>query len=97
MERALKKVKAIKGFYKHLAAYIIINILLIAMYWRNLEPGEEFLTFSIFSTAIFWGLGLAVHGFGVFGTDVFFGSNWEDRKIRELMDKDGRNNNDKWV
>src|SRR3982750_3319784 len=87
MERALKKVKSITGFYKHLAVYIIINIALLIMYWRDLDPGREFLSFSTFSTAIFWGLGLAIHAFGVFGTDVLFGSNWEDRKIRELMDK----------
>ena len=95
VEKAMKKVKSIKGFYKHLAVYIIINILLIAMHWRDLEPGEEFLSFATFSTAIFWGFGLAIHAFGVFGTDVFFGSDWEDRKIREIMDKDG-GSKEKW-
>lgn len=88
IERVMKKVKGIKGFYKHLAAYIIVNIFLLVAQWRNPDPGEVFLSFETFSTAIFWGLGLGLHAFGVFGTDAIFGSNWEDRKIREIMDKD---------
>jgi len=31
-----------------------------------------------------WGLGLTIHGFTVFG----YGSSWEEKKIREIMEKD---------
>ncbi len=54
LERAKKRVKQIKGYYKHFMAYIIVNIILIAMQYFNLEKGEVFFHFSTFSTAFFW-------------------------------------------
>ncbi len=94
MERARKRVKAIAGFYKHLSVYLLVNLLLLALRYFRLDPGEEFWRFETFSTAFFWGIGLAFHALGVFGTNLFLGPDWEDRKIRELMEKDKRYN--KW-
>lgn len=94
LERARKKVQSIMGFYKHLAAYVIVNLFLIAMKWFNLDPGEEFFTFGTFSTAFFWGIGLVFHGVGVFGTNIFLGKNWEERKIQEYMEREERKS--KW-
>jgi len=87
-ERALRRVKAISGFYRHLMIYLLVNLFLIGIKFFNLEQGETFWEFSTFTTAFFWGIGLVFHGFGVFWTNVFFGKNWEERKIRELIDKD---------
>ena len=87
LDKAKKKIKAIKGFYSHLAAYIIVNVVLIIMHAVDLEPDESFWHWRTFSTAFFWGIGLLCHAFGVFGTDVFLGADWEERKIREYMDK----------
>jgi len=94
LERARKKVQSIMGFYKHLAAYVIVNLFLIAMKWFNLDPGEEFFTFGTFSTAFFWGIGLIFHGVGVFGTNIFLGRNWEERKIQQYMEQEERKS--KW-
>lgn len=96
MERARKRVKSIAGFYKHLAAYLIVNIFLLVLKYFNLDQdkGGNFFVFSTFSTAFFWGIGLAFHAMGVFGTNVFLGSDWEERKIREIMDKEKKIN--KW-
>ena len=85
--RAQKKVKALMGFYWHLASYVIINIFLIVMIVSN---GGTLLSFGTFATAFFWGIGLFFHFLGVFGTDFFFGKNWEERKIKEIMDKDAK-------
>jgi hypothetical protein len=71
-----------------LAAYVLVNIFLIAIRYINLEPGEKFMEFGTFSTAFYWGIGLAFHALGVFGNNVFFGKDWEERKIREIMEKD---------
>ena len=95
VEKARKKIKAIKGWYKHFAVYLIVNVVLIVMHWADMEPGEHFFEWQTFSTALFWGLGLAIHGFGVFGTELFFGADWEERKIREYMDKNTEKK-DKW-
>lgn len=91
LERVRKKVKSIKGFYKHLIVYILVNAFLFTISYTNLKPTEHFISFDTFRTAFFWGLGLAFHAFGVFGTDIFLGTEWEDRKIKEMMEKDRKN------
>ncbi|MES2486742.1 MAG: 2TM domain-containing protein [Bacteroidota bacterium] len=92
LNKARKKIKSIKGFYSHMAAYILVNIMLLVIKAVSLDAGENFWHWSTFSTALFWGIGLLCHGFAVFGTDVFFGADWEERKIKEYMDnKPGSN------
>ena len=83
--RAQKRVKAIVGFYWHLASYVIVNLFLIIMITSN---GEKLFSFGTFSTAFFWGIGLFFHFIGVFGPNFFFGKNWEQRKIKEMMDNE---------
>lgn len=94
-ERVRKRVKSIIGFYKHLAAYILVNSILLAIKWFTLGPEDSFFTLGTFSTVFFWGIGLAFHAFGVFGTNAFLGPDWEERKIREIMEKQKQNTN-KW-
>ena len=86
--RAQKKVKKIIGFYWHLASYVIINIFLILLVGKG---SGNFWSFGTFSTAIFWGIGLFFHFLGVFGANFLFGKDWEQRKIKEYMDKDKKN------
>lgn len=89
-ERARKRVRAIRGFYTHLFAYILVNIFLLVLKWTDLKPDENFFTFSTFATAFFWGFGLAYHAFNVFGISKFFSKNWEERKIKEFMEYESR-------
>ncbi len=83
--RAKKKVKKIKGFYIHLAVYLVINTLLVIS--NTLANGWDGLKSSLLTTSLFWGIGLFFHWYGVFGKSLFF-KNWENRKIKELMDED---------
>ena len=85
--RAKKRLKQIKGFYWHLFWYLIINIMIAFSIYKNLEPGQT-LNFWNMSTAFFWGIGLVAHWASVFGKNLFFSKNWEERKIREYMDED---------
>ena len=85
--RAKKRLEKIVGFYWHLAIYVIINLFLIILIGTKRDDGE-FWDFGTFATAFFWGIGLAFHFFGVFGPNFLFGKNWEERKIKEFMDKD---------
>ncbi|AXG70509.1 2TM domain protein [Kordia sp. SMS9] len=89
--RAKKKVEKIKGFYGHLASYVIVNIFILSMIGFNLDTGETFWKFGHFSTAFFWGIGLAFHAAGVFGPDFLLGKKWEERKIKEYMSDNRRN------
>lgn len=77
--RAKKRVEAIRGFYGSLLSYCVVIPVLIFI---NLQFSSKFQWFWF--PMIGWGMGLIFHGFGVFG----FGSNWEERKIKELMNKD---------
>lgn len=87
-EEAKKRVKAMSGFYKHLAVYLIINLFSIGSRYFRSGDGDPFFTFSTFSMAFFWGIGLALHAFNVFGVHMAFGKDWEERKIRKYMEKD---------
>ena len=83
--RAQKKVKDMEGFYWHAAVYIIVNLFLIFIIGFN---SGSFWHFGTFATPIFWGIGLLFHFLSVFGKDFIFGKNWEERKIKEYMDKE---------
>jgi hypothetical protein len=86
--KAQKKVEDIKEFYANLFSYIVVNIGLAIL---NLLTSPEYLWF--FWPLIGWGIGVAVHGMKVFNYMPFLGADWEERKIKELMEKE-RNN--KW-
>ena len=95
LRRAKKKVEAIKGFYKHLAVYLLVNTGILIAKAVNLEPDEHFFEIDTFKMAIFWGIGVLFHAFGVFGTSLFLNSNWEEKKIQEYMEKERRKGS-KW-
>jgi hypothetical protein len=91
---AYRRVKRIKGFYSHLIIYILVNIfILIPSTNQGIFGNEEFWRWDNFSTTLFWGIGLAIHAISVFGRDLFFSVNWEERKIKEYMEKEA---NQKW-
>lgn len=96
---AYRKVKRIKGFYTHLRIYIIVNAIIIVSnvngdFFSKGIHENGLLDWQTYSTALFWGIGLLVHGLSVFGRDVFFSHDWEQRKIEEYMKKEAANN--KW-
>jgi len=86
--RAKNRVKSIKGFYIHLSVYLLVNLFLIMSSAIADDGWNAFWEWQSYSTAFFWGIGLAFHAFKVFGLFGILGSNWEDRKIKELMDRD---------
>jgi len=88
-----KRVKKIKGFYTHAAIYLLVNIMIVIINIQNLEPGESYFKLENIFTAFFWGLGLLTHALSVFLPNIILGSNWEEKKIKELMEKDKQN---KW-
>jgi hypothetical protein len=93
-ENALKRVKRVKGFYMHLMVYVVINLMIVMINIQNLKAGESYFKLENFFTALFWGIGLLSHFLSVFGPDLFLGKNWEERKIKELMEQE--KNSNKW-
>lgn len=92
---AVKRVKRIKGFYTHAFVYVVINLIFVVINYQNLGEGESYFQWQNFITAFFWGIGLLAHGLSVFLPGMILGSDWEERKIRELMDKE-QSNRSKW-
>lgn len=92
-QEALKRVKKIKGFYTHAIVYVFVNIMIVFLNVKNLDPGESYFQFKNFMTAFFWGIGLVAHGLSVFVPNWIMGKNWEERKIKEFMEKEKAN---KW-
>ncbi len=90
-QEALKRVKRIKGFYSHLMVYVVINVMLLIV--NNNNSTENFWRWQTFSTVLFWGIGLLAHGMSVFMPALLMGKDWEERKIKELMEKEKQN---KW-
>ncbi len=83
---AKKRVNKLKGFYIHFAIYLFINTMIIFGTFQDREfNNANFWSFETFATAIFWGVGIITHGASVFGKDLIFNKNWEERKIQEFM------------
>lgn len=83
---AKKRVDAEKGFYSHLTAFIIINSALLLL---NIDfDYVNWVRWNMLITPIFWGIGLLIHGLCVFGIKLHLFKNWEERKMKELMNKD---------
>lgn len=87
-ERAAKRVKRIKSFYTHVVVYSIINIMIVILNIQKLDAGESYFQWHNFTTLFFWGVGLLAHGLSVFTPSFLLGKDWEERKIKELMEKD---------
>ena len=84
-QRARRRLAAEKGFYVHLVTYVtvitglfIINALTGAGRWWFVWP------------AIGWGIGLTVHALSTFGLIGLLGRDWEERRLKELMDEEQR-------
>ena len=92
-ERAKKRVKQITGFYSHLLVYVVINLIVVVINIQQLKEGESYFQWGNFFTLIFWGIGLFAHGLSVFMPTMVLGKNWEERKIKEFMEKERKN---KW-
>jgi len=79
-EAARKRVEEKKGFFVHLTAYVIINVMLILL-WAFAGGGYPWFIWPLGG----WAVGLLFHFLGVF---VFSKqSGWERREIEKEMEK----------
>lgn len=75
-EKAVKRVKELKGFYGNLISYCIVIPFLVII---NLLKSPKEIWF--YWPMLGWGIGLLAHGMNVFA----IGRNWEEKKIQEIM------------
>ena len=89
-KEAERRVKKIKNFYVFTFIYVAVNIFILLMNYRELKPHESIWQLKYFTLPIFWGIGVAVYALRVFVPGFIFGSNWEEKKIKELMEKENQ-------
>lgn len=82
-EAAKERVEEIKGFYVHLFIYIVINIGLILI---DVLTSPYHLWF--YWPLLGWGIGIAAHATSVFGIKGILGKDWEERKIKEILERE---------
>ena len=85
--KAVERVEKLKEFYQNLLSYCLVIPFLIFI---NLKFSPEFSWFWF--PMIGWGIGLIFHFLEVNNYNLFLGKNWEDRKIKELMEEDNYKN-----
>lgn len=83
--KAVERVEKLKEFYQNLVSYCLVIPFLIFI---NLRFSPNFYWFWF--PAIGWGIGLTFHFLEVNNYNIFLGSNWEERKIKEIMDRENR-------
>ncbi len=81
-QKALERVRRIRGFYTHLGIYILINSLLFLL---NIATSPNILWF--YWPLFGWGIGVVINAVYVFGLGRWFGPDWEEKKIKEFMDE----------
>ena len=79
-QKALRRVKRMKGFYAHLVSYVLVNLLLFLI---NITTSPDVLWF--YWPLFGWGIGIVMHGLFVFGFGNWLGQEWEEKKIEEIM------------
>lgn len=84
-QRAKDKVEQLRGFYGNLISYCVVIPFLIFINLRT--SNFQWFWFPMLG----WGMGLTFHALETFG----YGKSWEERKIKELMNKE-ENNSKNW-
>ena len=81
-QKAKKRVKEMRGFYTHLGVYVLVNLLLFLINTTT-SPGVLWFYWPLFG----WGIGIVMHAVRVFALGRWFGPDWEEKKIQEIMDE----------
>ena len=81
-KRAKEKVEALKGFYANAISFCIV---IPGLAWLNYVTTDfPWIIFPV----VGWGLGVTLHAMEVYGYNPLLGKGWEERKIKEFMDKE---------
>jgi transcriptional regulator with XRE-family HTH domain len=77
---ALARVRKIRGFYIHLAQYVLVISALTVI---NLVTHPSKLWF--FWPALGWGVGILAHAAATFELIPFFGAEWERKQVEKIL------------
>ncbi|PKV50370.1 2TM domain-containing protein [Aquimarina sp. MAR_2010_214] len=91
-ERAKERVEELKKFYNNLFSYVIIIGFLAGLNYYQNEWHYAWFLWAAFG----WGIGLAFHAVKAYRINPMFDKDWEDRKIREYMDEEQGQEQQRW-
>lgn len=77
---AFAQVRKLKGFYLHLAQYVVVVTLLLGI---NLWTRPQYL--GVGWVAMGWGIGVLFHGLRVFERYSPFGAAWEKKQVEKRL------------
>jgi len=80
-QKAKERVTVLRGFYRHLSVYVIVNLGLFLINMIT-SPGTLWFIWPLMG----WGIAVALHALRVFAATP--GASWEEKKIAELMKKE---------
>jgi hypothetical protein len=83
LERAKRKVAALKGFYIHFAVFVLA---LAGLAIVNAFTGRPWWVLWVLFG---WGIGIVAHAIAVMGRTSKAIADWEERKLQQFM-RDGR-------
>jgi hypothetical protein len=76
-DQARKRVEAKMGFFTHLFVFAVINIVFLIV------AGADWLWVTLF-----WGIGLALHGWQVFFSESGAVTAWKEKQIQKELGRD---------
>jgi hypothetical protein len=78
-DAAVKRLKEKREFWQHLVVYVLVNTMLVVIWWIPSRPGHFWPMWSMLG----WGIGLAMHAWETFRKPI------SEQAIRNEMDKGG--------
>lgn len=79
LAQAKRYIKQLLGFYIHATVFVLVNLGLMGL---NLFLGRPYWFGWVL---LGWGLGLAGHAILIYVPRLTFVSDWQERKLRQLM------------
>jgi hypothetical protein len=83
VKRAYGRLAAIKGFYWHLSAFVLVLTGLLIINVMTLTDGEWWVQWVFFG----WGIGVLAHAIAIFARKPQFVDRWEKEKVRRLTER----------
>ncbi|WP_178987900.1 2TM domain-containing protein [Winogradskyella schleiferi] len=85
LENAKKKVRRLRLFYIHLAAYFVFVALLLYNLYIVSGPYKDNIISLNLSIIGVWTVIIIVHGFKIFNEKRMFKKSWEDKKVEKFL------------
>jgi hypothetical protein len=86
-----RRVHRIAEFYRHMMVYIFVIgalwILNAATVYSSTQPVRWHSWWAVWPM-LGWGIGLLAHGIAVLPVWTFFSPEWEERKVKEFMERE---------